>query len=180
MVYLWNYKYWMVRMVYGVLYMIENLLSIQFMYHFLCLYISISWICIDNAFPYQILIFLVIEFWFISFKWINFLSWSTMWIVFQVFKAEEHLLKSHFFKVSMKMIKRPGRAGSPALRSVAKVPRVVSLVPRIDFPSLTENLQSTKKKFQMRKIIFFKCFFGKIPSVCTSKKFLDMHMDLQK
>ena len=69
-----------------------------------------------------------------------------MWIVFQVFKAEEHLLKSHFFKVSMKMIKHPGRAGSLAPRSVAKAPRVVSLVPRIDFPSLTENLQSTKKK----------------------------------
>lgn len=56
-----------------------------------------------------------------------------------MFKAEE-LLKILFYKALTRMGKRPERIDFLVQKTAA--PREVLLVLRIDFPSLTENLQS--------------------------------------
>lgn len=66
-------------------------------------------------------------------------SWTTEpHLLDLVFKAEE-LLKIHFYKALTRMGKRPERIDFLVQKTAAQ--REVLLVPRIDFPSLTENLQ---------------------------------------
>lgn len=82
-----------------------------------------------------------------------------------MFKAEE-LHKIHFFKALTRMGKHPERIDFLVPKTAAQ--REVLLVPRIDFPSQTENLQSMTAAFSISTICFDKLIFQWRPHILTN------------